>query len=75
MANAKHVYACITVDEELPNKNRQTINIGNVDAFQDDSYVIRIKNTNAGKTKVTVTALTYQNLKSALRWGYLRSPV
>ena len=71
VATAKRIFALISVDEELPKKKRRTTRtIDEVSTAEDDSQILTERQLNHGKTRVTVTAQTYQNYKSALRWWH-----
>jgi hypothetical protein len=67
---AKYLFAAISIDETLP-KRRKRKQLNNPD--DEDQVEVGaepVDPRNPAKNKVTVTAQTYQNYKSALKWWH-----
>ena len=68
---AKILFALISVDDSLPKKRKRVeVNIIPENIPNDNNPIEPVDPLDIGKNRVTVTAQTYQNYKSALIWWH-----
>ena len=71
---AQSIFAAISINEDLPKRKRRRADDDDevaVNNDDEDGTVVDVRNMlNPAANKVTVSAQTYQNYKSALRWWH-----
>ena len=68
---SKRLFAAISIDKSLPKKRRIAVEeLKEAENFEEQNEVEEVT-SNPGRNLVTVSAQTYQNYKSALKWWHM----